>query len=352
MKEKTNLISICFNIFLLFLEIAIILAFIFSCVLVIGSITILILESCGKETLCVFNILDQHNCNCPNNCYFKNCDIGCSCNCYQNYINTLISILSISLTGVLLPIISALITGFYSAKAVTENLTKELAKVKNIKCYLLLFPLGAWGNLSVLYQKEKKCENKLLSDYNYALHLLFEGEVFQAYDTKIKEIRCFDCIRNVKDACTTLWLDNSDTVSFVADVTGVAGVNGNKNNGSNLTALIDNRNDYEIVNSFIDGVFEKKKLIFTLKIKEQNIKLSDRWRRFNSCTTVFPIIKTIFGGIINLAQRYVHYDFELMVSGMTPTDERFSQYRFNIIDVEMKQVRRKYKKTKIKHKDK
>ena len=339
-NQKINLKALTANIFMLVVECFIISIFIFFILLFIFTAIILLIEALKGDTSSIFNYFMINKCSCesPINCYLKVCGNDASCDCYSQYINTLLSLLSLSLAGILMPLISALATVFFSSKSISENFAKELAKAKDVKGYILRLPLGGWGNLASLFHKENKDKNKLLGNYKYAIHLLFNGDIFQAYDTKIKEISCANLNGESRHV---LWQVRSDSIRFVSDVSGVKEFDNTTNGGTNITVLIENNNNTDIDNLISESVFEAKEIVFTIKFDEQIINFKDRWKQFRFAYTIFPILRTIYESTLFLKRRYIHYSFELKITGFCPTDEMYSQYQFNISDVSIKQVRRK-----------
>ena len=278
-NKKFNFFIFLYNLFFFMIEVAIFSLVIICIGIFFVSVILLLIEAFKGDAQCIFNHFKSVNCLC-NNCYKVKCVTTCACSCYKDYLDILITLLSLSLTGVLVPLLSIGVTIFLSSKALNENLSKELAKAKSIKCYLLKLPLGAWGALYTQYQAGINTKERLLSDYKYALHLLFDGEVFQAYDTQIKEVVCLPLLNKENKQINEnilLWRTSSNAVSFVSDISGVSDfnrtneTNTNKSNAneSNITVLVDKENEIKIESNFLKEIFNPKKLIFTIKFKER-----------------------------------------------------------------------------------
>ena len=354
-KKQKNVGIFIVNILWLLLELIIISIIILFLLLFLSISILLLIEIFQGSTEKIFCVFMNKKCACGDiiKCY-NDCNYGIECDCYNNYIETLLTLFGMALTGILVPVLSIIISIITSARSISNNITNELAKAKNVDLFCLKFPQAIWGNLIPLYKKfqhdyKGKGDSTLkpLSSYQYALHLFFSGEIFQEYNVNLIKLRAiYQCKDNVSE--TTLWQNRDNSVCLLSDVSGVNAFHGDNvdNSGTNITALIDNCYDEDIEKFFIDGQECPIKLIFTLNFKEYRISLKERWLHFYGMYTFFPIIKSLIGFLVLKVRRYICYDFELLFSGNHISDDRDSQVKFHILDVSIKQVRQDDKRLK------
>lgn len=319
MKQKKSFLIGLSNAFWILLDIFLICLFLAFLVFFIGSFVFLIRELIS-----------------PSN----------PCNPYEK-LNFLVTLLSLSLTGVLIPIISSVISTTNSNKGIEDDIEGMLARVNHVSLYLVTFPLGIWQDLSSAYQREiiaKYQSNMALSDYSFALHLFFEGEAFQAYDLNLLSIGC--CCDSDVDAktycshqgdCTKVIFDNTYGHYVSSDGTGVEGA---ESRGTNITVLFNKTHD--CISSQLLNPTCQHKICFNIEFKKREDKFGFKWAQFSQCQFPFPIIRFVLAALFRGKRRYRFTRLSLCLNGRQVTDERDAQFKFNIYDVDVEKKRAKF----------
>lgn len=279
--------------------------------------------------------------------YAKDC-------CGQTQLESWLEVFGISLTGVLIPVATAIFSTLADERHLKKQISELLADGNNIRLYFIKFPLGAWHNLLSAYYEKAKKHTPPLSNYEYAMHLVFRGNIFQAFRITVlqlgyivdsKEYSIWTRTRT-QTRTRTRTLDNS-TEYIISDSTGVEHLGSNAIDGTNITILL---NDHEqcFQDHFTNLIDHDLVVNFDLRFDLREDRFILHWKQFAQCAFFFPIIRSLYAWIVFRITRYSSYRYSVHVNKCVFTDDRKAQLCYNIynIKVENKRTPTKVKRAK------
>lgn len=272
---------------------------------------------------------------------FKN---STSNQCDNNSEITLwVEVLGIALTGVLIPVMAGAVSLYINDKSLAEQISDMLAKGANVRLYLIKIPLGLWYDLISQYYRNP--ESVPLSEYNYCLHLVFCGSVFQRFNLNVLEV----CLPG-RELNHKIWEQNNDKC-IICDSTGVANFKPRKNViGTNIAFIIDREKDELIEEALINLKEKNATVTFDLSFKRNEDPYSIRWEQFFKCIFPFPFIRGLYVLLIKSKTLYSYCRYKLNVNSYISTDDREVQFFYNIYDVEVEDKRAPIQKRRKNHK--
>lgn len=258
------------------------------------------------------------------------------------YLGFYLESLSLSLTGVLIPVISVIFSVLADERQLEKRVSELLAEGNNVRLYLIELPLGAWHNLISAYTE--KCRRyqlearNSLSDYPFALHLIFRGNNFQAFHISVLNIGL-----EVDSNEIQIWkmTKNNCMECITSDLTGVEQLESAVFDGTNITSLL-HYNDI-IVKYLCSPIMGNVIVNFDLRFDLRKDRFILHWKQFTQCIFFFPILRSIYAWLVFRTTRYSMSRYSLRLNKFDFTDERKAQLCYNIYDVNVENKRGAFK---------
>lgn len=275
--------------------------------------------------------------------------------CSANANDIVSNLLGVSISGVIVPVISFVITLIVADTAEQKDIANLLAKAKKIRLFFMPREVATWHNFLSTVEKKQHEGSKSIQETSklnlaeadkapaqYCLHLVFEGENFQAYQTELREVGYENFTPNSTAEGKVIFRSDFSRNWFVSDATGVA--NNKTISGTNISVLLNEGKPVGIKNSedLLDVHNQNKNFYFILKFKRRSPDAKNIWYRWKYSFQPFPIIRSIYNGLLEATKKSTYYKISLNTNNFTdiePFENWGKKFEYNIYDIDIDLVR-------------
>lgn len=250
----------------------------------------------------------------------------------ENLKSNLISFFGVFVQITIIPLISLFLTVLLSIKEQNKRKGEQFAKSHSVKFYLATVPFGVNNDVCIMRDDSLKYP---LAYYDYCLSLVFENEIFQAYELTVEGIEF-----------NNKFVDKQPCESVVLDDTGII-FNGKEIGGTQISTFVKN----DEIN--MPETYYIKQVAFYLKMKQRVYTAIDMIKNMfftkRPIIYVFPLLRVLYKTIVYSLQKHRVYKIELIINS---TFEEMNDYgnklNYLIHDINIIYERKKFRKDNTK----